>query len=108
MGKASVRFPPIVEIAFLGIRHSMKTPASFSSWWCPLPRWLKVVTALGVYPPWLFIIYCVLTGQAKSVGALVAFSVFAFCTVLHIIFDSRNRRDGRGANGGFDLSDGGE
>jgi len=73
----------------------MKRATSYQSWWKPLPLWLKLVTVCGAYPAWLFIIYCVLSGQAKSWGALFAFSIFASCTLLHIVFDRRNRLPNR-------------
>jgi hypothetical protein len=86
----------------------MAVGASYKIWWQPLPRWLKAVTVLVAYPSWLFIAYCVLTGQAKSASALYAFSAFAIVAMLHITFDNRNRRGNRERHGGVDLSDGGE
>ena len=68
-----------------------KTGLVDQGWWRGLPRWLKAVFLLGNLPAWLFIVYCVVTGQGKSVGALLAFAVFVACTVLYVIFDRRNR-----------------
>ncbi len=86
----------------------METRISCDSWWRPLPLWLKLLTILAAFPAWLLIIYCVLTGQAKSTEAFAAFSVFAFCAAIHIIFDTRNRERRRERSGGLELSDGGE
>ena len=86
----------------------MRTRASWSSWWRPLPTWLKLATVIGAYPAWIFIIYCIVKGQAKSPAALLAFAIFAFCAVLHIIFDDRNRLSRHETSGGLELTDGGE
>jgi hypothetical protein len=66
------------------------------------------VTALVAYPSWLFIAYCVLTGQGKSASAVAAFTAFAVVAVLHIVFDVRNRAGRREGHGGLDFSDSGE
>jgi hypothetical protein len=63
----------------------------YQSWWRPLPAWLKLVTAVGIYPAWFFIVYCVFTGASKSQEALLAFGVCVIGTLLHIAFDRRNR-----------------
>jgi hypothetical protein len=65
--------------------------------------WLKLVTVCCAYPAWIFVLYCIVTGQAKSLGALMAFSVFVVCALLHIIFDNRNRLTGQKEGGGLDL-----
>ena len=75
---------------------------AYRSWWRPLPAWLKLVTAAGFYPAWLFIIYCVLIGAAKSVAALIAFGICLVVALLHIAFDRRNR-DGIPERGGIDF-----
>lgn len=85
----------------------MRTGASFSKWWRPLPLWLKGVSLLFGCAAWLFIGYSVLSGQAKSETAFLAFVVFAAVAILHFIFDRRNRR-GEHERSGFDVSDGGE
>lgn len=85
----------------------MNTRASFGSWWRPLPNWLKGMTLLLAFPAWLFIAYCVLSGQAKSAAACLAFVVFATVTILHLIFDRRNRR-GDHERSGFNISNSGE
>ncbi|URW74535.1 hypothetical protein M9980_08065 [Sphingomonas donggukensis] len=79
---------------------------SYRSWWRPLPAWLKLITVLGIYPAWLFIVYCACTSASKSQDALLAFGVFALGTVLHIAFDRRNR--GAGPEQGGDDIVGGE
>lgn len=84
----------------------MDRPVSYRSWWQPLPVWLKLVAICGAFPAWFIIAYCVLTGQAKSWAALIAFAVFAICTVLHIAFDQRNRRGGIIRHRGFDVGGG--
>ena len=78
------------------------------SWWQPLPLWLKAITVLVAYPAWLFIAYCVLTGQAKSIAAICAFVAFSITALLHIMFDRRNRRGGQEYHGGLDLTGGEE
>lgn len=85
----------------------MKTRTSYISWWRPLPIWLKGMTLLFGYPAWLFIAYCVLSGQAKSVSAFIAFVIFAAVVILHLIFDRRNRR-GEHVRSGLDFSGSGE
>jgi len=75
---------------------------AYRSWWQPLPAWLKLVTAVGIYPAWLFIVYCVFTGASKSREAMLAFGVFFIGTLLHIAFDRRNRGSSRERNG-FDF-----
>jgi hypothetical protein len=74
----------------------------YRSWWRPLPLWLKVVTAAGIYPAWFVIVCCVLTGASKSLAAVLAFGVCTAGTLLHIARDHRNRGDGR-ERGGFDF-----
>lgn len=81
----------------------MKTHTSLKSWWRPLPVWLKAVTLIVGFPAWLFIVYCVLAGQADSIAALVAFLIFAAVAILHIIFDRRYRR-GDHERSGLDVS----
>lgn len=84
----------------------METLAPLRSWWQPLPLWLKLITVLIAFPAWLFIVYCVLEGQAKSPAAFFAFAAFTLCAILHITFDSRNRRSGRESSGGLELDEG--
>lgn len=67
-----------------------------------MPKWLKLVTAVGIYPAWLFIVYCVFTGASKSQEALLAFAVCVIGTLLHLAFDHR-KRDNNRERGGFDL-----
>lgn len=74
---------------------------SYSSWWGPMPVWLKLVTALGIYPAWFFTVYCLVTGASKSREALLAFGVCMIGTLLHIAFDRRNR-GGNQEPGDFD------
>ena len=71
-----------------------------------MPHWLKGVTVLVGFPVWLFIVYCVVVGNAKSTEAFFAFGVFAIFVMLHIVTDSRNRRGFPERGGGADLSDG--
>ena len=78
---------------------------SHRSWWRPLPIWLKLVTVVGIYPAWLFIVYCVFTGASKSQEALIAFGVGVIGTLLHIAFDRRDQGGGR-EQSGFDVSGG--
>lgn len=85
----------------------MKTRASLGIWWRPLPVWLKVVSVLLAFPAWLFIAYCLLSGQAKSVAAFVAFAIFAAVAILHLIFDRRNRQ-GDHERSGLDVPGSGE
>lgn len=87
---------------------SMEAGASYKSWWRPLPKWLKGVTVLVAYPAWILIVYCILTGHAKSTAALFAFVAFAITALLHVIVDSRNRRGDPEVHGGLDLTGGGE
>lgn len=61
-------------------------------WWTGLPIWLKLIYALVTTPAWLFIVYCVFTGQNKSTGALVAFGIAAVSAVPFFIFERRRRR----------------
>jgi hypothetical protein len=86
----------------------METRVTLKSWWQPLPLWLKLVTILITYPAWFFILYCIFSGQAKSMAAIWAFGAFAFSAVLHIIFDSRNSQRGRHTHRGFEMMDGGD
>lgn len=85
-----------------GIRRFMDRLEAYRSWWRPLPAWLKLVTAVGIYPAWFFIAYCVFTGASKSREALLAFGIFMIGTLLHIAFDRRNRSGDR-EQGGFDF-----
>lgn len=78
---------------------------AYRSWWQPLPAWLKLVTVMGIYPAWLFIVYCVFTGASKSQEAVIAFAIFAIGTLLHIAFNGRNRSSGQ-KEGGFNFSSG--
>lgn len=80
----------------------------FMNWWRPLPLWLKGVTAVALLPAWLFTLFCVLSGQEKSASAFLGFGVFAGATLLHIIFDRRNRRGGKDGAGGVDFGGGGD
>jgi len=75
---------------------------AYRSWWRPLPGWLKLVTVLGIYPAWFFIVYCVFTESAKSREAIIAFCIFFIGTMLHILFDRRNR-GGTEESGGIDF-----
>ncbi len=68
-------------------------------WWRTLPLWLKGLTLLVATPAWVFIIYCVLSGRAKTVAAFLAFAVFVAVTLVHIIFDKRNPRGDWESNG---------
>lgn len=86
----------------------MERATSYRSWWKALPLWLKLVTVCGAYPPWLFIIYCILSGQEKSWGAIFAFSIFAICTLLHIMFDRRNRLPSAERHPSWDIGSGDE
>lgn len=81
----------------------MEISASFKGWWRPLPAWLKGVTVLVAVPAWFVIVYCVLAGQAKSTSAFAGFASCAVVTILHIVFDDRNRRGIREPRGGIDL-----
>ena len=85
-----------------GILHEMKRLIAYRDLWRDLPAWLKLITAVGIYPAWVFIGYCVFTGASKSLGALVAFGIFAIGTLLHVAFDRRNRSLD-GAKGGIDF-----
>jgi hypothetical protein len=79
--------------------HLMNRLETYRSWWRPLPVWLKLLTVVGFYPTWMFLIYRVFTGASKSREALIAFIICFACVLLHIAFDKRNRvggRDGRG------------
>ncbi len=67
---------------------------------------LKILTVLAIYPAWAVIVLCVLSGREKSWGAIFAFAVFFVCTILHIIFDKRNRNRDRDVSGGFELGGG--
>ncbi|MCC2977944.1 hypothetical protein LK533_14830 [Sphingomonas sp. PL-96] len=72
---------------------------SYRSWWQPLPAWLKLVTLVGIYPAWLFIVVCVCTGASKSKEALLAFGVCVIGTLLHIAFDHRDHGNPQQRNG---------
>jgi hypothetical protein len=72
---------------------------AYRRWWQPLPAWLKLVTAVGIYPAWLFIVFCVFTGASKSREALLAFGVCTIGTLLHIAFDRRDRDVSREQDG---------
>jgi hypothetical protein len=84
----------------------MEDSSSFKSWWQRLPAWLKGATILVAFPAWLCIVYCVLTGQAKSTSAFAGFASFAVVAILHIVFDDRNRRGIRERHGGIDFGGG--
>jgi hypothetical protein len=60
-----------------------------SAWWRGLPLWLRSVYLFVALPAWLFIMFCVVTGQDKSLAALGAFGVFALTVLLNIVFDRR-------------------
>lgn len=87
-------------------QHGMERATSYRSWWQPLPTWLKTVTLCGAYPAFLYGIYCILVGQEKSWQAIIAFGIFAFCTILHIVFDRRNRIVGGEYGRGIDFFNG--
>jgi hypothetical protein len=70
----------------------MAVDQSYRNWWQPLPKWLNAATTLVAFPAWLFVVYRIVTGNAKSLEALSAFGVFAVVVVLHIVFDGRTRR----------------
>ena len=76
---------------------------AYRSWWRPLPAWLKLVTVLGIYPAWCFIIYCVFADASKSLEAIIAFGVCMIATLLHMMFDCRNREDDGREHGGLDF-----
>jgi hypothetical protein len=84
------------------ISRLMDRLKAYRSWWRPLPAWLKLVTAAGIYPAWFFIVYCVFTGASKSLEAVLAFGVCTIGTLLHIAFDGRNRGGSR-EHGGVDV-----
>jgi hypothetical protein len=63
----------------------------YRSSWRPLPARLKLITAIGIYPAWFFIVYCVFTGASKSREALLALGVCAIGALLHIALDRRDR-----------------
>ncbi|WP_188513439.1 hypothetical protein [Blastomonas aquatica] len=84
----------------------MAVKQSYRNWWRPLPAWVKAATTLVAFPAWLFIVYCIVTGNLKSLEALSAFGVFAVVVVLHIVFDRRTRRGAPERHGGADLIDG--
>ena len=71
---------------------------SQEEWWSGLPLWLKLVFLMIALPAWLFMVFCILTGESKSPAALAAFGVFGAATLLFIIFD--RRRGGAGHEGG--------
>ena len=100
-------FDPLRTLASCEKFGPMKNRASIKSWWQPLPVWLKGVTLLLGFPGWLFIAFSVLSGQAKSVEAFVAFAIFAAVTILNIIFDHHNRR-GERKRSSLDVSGSGE
>ncbi|PKP90145.1 MAG: hypothetical protein CVT77_15885 [Alphaproteobacteria bacterium HGW-Alphaproteobacteria-16] len=54
-------------------------------------------------PAWFVVAYCVLTGQAKSTVALLAFSAFFIGTALYIVFDQHNRQSNARERRGLDL-----
>jgi len=80
----------------------MERLQAYRDWWRPLPAWLKLVTALGIYPAWFLIVYSVFTGASESREAFIAFGVCMVGALLHIAFDRRNR-GGRREQGGFDF-----
>ncbi|OHC93488.1 MAG: hypothetical protein A3H25_06680 [Sphingomonadales bacterium RIFCSPLOWO2_12_FULL_63_15] len=86
----------------------METRVTLKIWWQPLPLWLKLVTIFITYPAWFFVLYCIFSGQAKSIAAIGAFCAFAFSALLHIMFDSRNRQRGRQTHRGFEMMDVGD
>jgi hypothetical protein len=64
---------------------------STREWWASLPTWLRLIYALVTIPAWLFIMYCVFTGQDKSTGALIAFGIAAASAVPFLIHERRRR-----------------
>ena len=86
----------------------MKASESYETWWRPLPLWLQGVAILVAFPAWLFIVFCILAGDAKGTAALVASGAFAATALLHIAFDDRNRRGGQERLDAADLSDNAE
>ncbi|MES2442469.1 MAG: hypothetical protein V4574_06530 [Pseudomonadota bacterium] len=68
-----------------------------------MPPWLKLTYLFAAIPAWLFIIFCVLTGQHKSFKAIAALGIFAGVTLLHIVFDRRKGGAGHEAGGGIDI-----
>ncbi len=78
---------------------------SHSEWWRGLPLWLKAVDLILALPAWLFIVFCVVTGQNKSTAALGAFAVCVVSTLLHVTFDRRRGGSGHEGNG-FTVGDG--
>jgi hypothetical protein len=78
---------------------------AYRRWWQSLPAWLKLVTAAGIYPAWLFILYCLLTGASKSLEALLAFGVCLAGALLHIAFAPATSDDSQG-QAGFDFFSG--
>lgn len=72
---------------------------AYGSWWRPLPTWLKLAIATGLFPAWLFIIFCMFTGAANSLAALIAFGIFVVVILLHIAFDRRDHDGGRELGG---------
>ena len=104
-GRGSTAFAHLWTLPREGTVRLVDRLNAYRSWWRPLPAWLKLVTAAGIYPAWFFLIYCVFTGASKSREALFAFGVFAAGALLHIAFDRRNR-GGNPDRGGFDFFDG--
>ena len=78
-----------------------------SDWWNNLPPWLKLITSFVACPAWIVVVYCILSGQTKSLVALSAFGAFVAATILHILFDRRHRQFRR-EDSGIGFSDGGE
>lgn len=68
-----------------------KDGPSTREWWSSLPIWLKLIYALVIIPAWLFMAYCIFTGQNESTGAYVAFGIAAVSAVPFFIFE-RSRR----------------
>ncbi len=62
-----------------------------SQWWRGMPRWLKLIYVFIAVPAWLVVMLCVVTGEGRSLAALVAFGVFCAAAMLHILFDRRRR-----------------
>jgi hypothetical protein len=72
---------------------------TYREWWRPLPAWLKLITAVCIYPAAFFIFYCVLTGTSKSGEAFIAFGVCMVGALTHIVCDRRNRLGAREPGG---------
>ncbi|RJG55457.1 hypothetical protein D0Z70_08610 [Sphingobium terrigena] len=84
----------------------MNVKGSFAIWWKPLPLWLKLATVLIAYPAWALIVYCIVSGTAKGALSLWAVGAFGLVVLLHIMFDSRNRKKGIEHLGGLELHGG--